>query len=40
MLSRWLMQFRRAWRFTSAFTTHHGDSLVSVWANMSSLALE
>src|SRR5580693_3434362 len=34
------MQLSRAHFLLSAFTTRHGDCLVSVWANMASLALE
>jgi hypothetical protein len=34
------MQLSRARFLSSAFTTHHGDHLVSVWANMASLARE
>ena len=34
------MQFSRARFLLSAFTTYHGDCLVSVEANMASLALE
>src|SRR4029453_1247834 len=34
------MQFSLAWRLTSAFTTHQGESLVSVYANISSFAFE
>src|SRR5215207_10089569 len=36
--SRWEMVFSRARRLLSASTTHQGDSLVSVRANMTSLA--
>ena len=40
MLSKCRMQFSRAHFLLSAFTTRQGDCLVSVWANMASLALE
>ena len=40
MLSKWLMQFSRASFFTSASTTYQGACLMSVWANMASLAFE
>ena len=38
--SRWAMQLRRARRWSSASTTYHGDSGMSVWPNMSSRARE
>src|SRR5208283_778622 len=38
--SMWWMTFRRAHFLLSAFTTYHGTCLVSVWANISSLARE
>src|SRR5512142_1538276 len=34
------MQFRRAHRLSSALTTYQGACLMSVWANISSLAFE
>jgi hypothetical protein len=38
--SKWRMLLRRALRLSSASTTHHGHSLVSVAANIVSFALE